>query len=104
MAQPLAEQVGDTLKAQCPGLKKYKASAISGFFLQHDTVEGKPVYPEEMTNIFELANSTHGVNKDCIAAKAPSDQWQCNFAEEAYAYTHSPTFPLNSALDSWQTG
>ena len=23
---------------------------------------------------------------------------------QAYAYTHSATFPLNSALDSWQTG
>lgn len=97
-------QVGDRLKAQCAGLEKYKASAISGFFLLHDNVEGKPVYPDEMASIFALANSTHGVNKDCIADKAPKDQWQCNFAQEAYAYTKSPTFPLNSALDSWQTG
>jgi STAM-binding protein len=98
------DYVGDTLKATVPSLKKYKASSISGFFLLHDNVEGKPVYPTQMKNIFELANSTHGVNSACIAAKAPADQWECNFAEEAYAYTHSPTFPLNSALDSWQTG
>ena len=32
------------------------------------------------------------------------DQWQCNFAQHAYAHTTTPTFPLNSALDSWQTG
>lgn len=98
------DYVGDTLKAQVSSLKKYKAASISGFFLLHNTVEDKPVYPTEMKYIFNLANSTHGVNDACIAAQQPGDEWKCNFAEEAYAHTHSPTFPLNSALDSWQTG
>jgi hypothetical protein len=85
-------------------MKKYRASAISGFFLQHDTVEGKAVYPTEMKYIFSLANSTQGVNDACIASFPNSDdQWQCNFAQHAYANTKSPTFPLNSALDHWQT-
>lgn len=78
------DYVGDTLKAKSSTLKKYKAASISGFFLLHNTTEGKAVYPTEMKEIFTLANSTHGVNKDCIAAKAPADQWECNFAEEAY--------------------
>ena len=86
-----------------PQLTKFKAAAISGFFLQHATVEGKEVYPIQMKNIFELANSTQGLNADCIASFAPEDQWQCNFAQHAYAHTKSNTFPLNSALDSWQT-
>ena len=85
------------------GLKKFKASAISGFFLQHATVENKPVFPDEMKTIFELANSTQGLNSACIASFPPEDQWQCNFAQHAYAHTTSDTFPLNSALDSWQT-
>ena len=85
-------------------LQKFKAAAISGFFLQHATVEGKQVYPEEMKNIFKLANSTNGLNEDCIASFPPEQQWQCNFAQHAYAHTKSDTFPLNSALDSWQTG
>jgi hypothetical protein len=98
------DYVGDTLKAKVSTIKKYKAASISGFFLLHNTVEDKPVYPTEMKYIFNLANSTHGVNDACIAAQQPGDEWKCNFAEEAYAHTHSPTFPLNSALDSWQTG
>ena len=58
-----------------------------------------------MQNIFYLANSSHGVNDACIAAQTDeADRWKCNFAEEAYAHTATPTFPLNSALDSWQTG
>ena len=84
-------------------VKKYKSSPISGFFLLHETVEGKPVYPTEMANIFALANSTNGVNAKCTASKALADKWRCNFAQEAYANTESPIFPLNSALDSWQT-
>lgn len=86
-----------------PSLQRYKAAPISGFFLLHDTVEQKSVYPTEMQYIFNLANSTNGLNKYCMAAKAPSDQWMCNFAQEAYAYTQVPIFALNSALDSWQT-
>ena len=85
------------------GVTKYAASAISGFFLLHPTVAKLPVYPEQMENIFNISNATGGVNADCIAAQAPADKWKCNFAEFSYAYTKAPTFPLNSALDSWQT-
>ena len=117
------------MQTQLPkSVTKYGASAISGFFLLHNTVEDKPVYPTQMKYIFGntafdlvpgrtcmciprwptklrscriclssgLANSTNGVNADCIAAKAEADKWQCNFAQESYAYTKSPTFPLNS--------
>jgi hypothetical protein len=84
-------------------LHTFKAAAISGFFLQHKTVENQPVYAEEMKNIYELANSTHGLNADCINSFKKEDQWQCNFAQHAYAHTKSLTFPLNSGLDSWQT-
>lgn len=99
-----ADYVGGVLKAQAPGLTKYKAAPISGFFLQHDTVEGKPVYPQEMQNIFNLANSTDNLNSACVASKAPADKWMCNFAQHSYEHITSPIFPLNSALDSWQTG
>ena len=38
-------------------MTKYGASAISGFFLMHKTVEGKPVYPTQMQNIFTLGTN-----------------------------------------------
>lgn len=74
----------------------------SSFFLVFFFYNTK-VYPIQMKNIFKLANSTQGLNAQCIASFAPKDQWQCNFAQHAYAHTKSHTFPLNSALDSWQT-
>ena len=97
------DYVGNKLKAEVPSMKKFRAASISGFFLRHNTVEGKPVYATEMQTIFNLANSTHGVNDACISSKAPADQWQCNFAADSYAHIENPIFPLNSALDSWQT-
>jgi len=84
-------------------MKKFRSAPISGFFLLHDTVENKPVYQEQMKYIFNLANSTHGLNERCIAAQANEEKWKCNFAEFAYQYTQAPIFPFNSALDSWQT-
>lgn len=84
-------------------MKKFRAAPISGFFLLHDTVEKKPVYADQMKYIYNLANSTHGLNARCIEAQAEEDRWKCNFAEFAYKYTNAPIFPFNSALDSWQT-
>lgn len=98
-----ADYVHDYVKGVAPALHKFKAAPISGFFLDHDTVEGLPVYAQQMANIFELANATGGVNKDCIAATPLSERWRCNFAEKAYEFTSTPIMPLNSALDSWQT-
>jgi hypothetical protein len=54
--------------------------------------------------LFIASNATGGVNQHCIAAITdPADHWKCNFAQNAYAHTQAPIFPLNSALDSWQT-
>lgn len=91
------------LRDMAPGLKKFRASPISGFFPFHNNIEGKPVYAQEMQYIFNLANSTHGVNDKCIAAMADADKWKCISAEMSYAFTESPIFALNSALDSWST-
>merc|ERR1712083_897096 len=91
------------ISAKVP-MKKFRSAPVSGFFLLHSTVENKTVYPDEMKYIFNLANSTHGLNADCIAAMPEDEQWKCNFAEMAYQYTQAPIFPFNSALDSWQTG
>jgi len=97
------DYVHQQLSKATPAMKVFKSAPISGFFLNHATVENKPVYPIQMQYIFNLANSTNGLNDRCIAALKPEDRWQCNFAQFAYAYTESQIMPLNSALDSWQT-
>jgi hypothetical protein len=94
----------DYVKTLLPAsVTKYGAIPISGFFLLHNTVENKPVYPNEIQYIYGLANSSGGVNAACIAAKSTTDQWQCNFATEIYKYIANPIFSLDSNYDSWQT-
>eukprot|EP00656_Telonema_subtile_P016623 TRINITY_DN18798_c0_g1_i3.p1 TRINITY_DN18798_c0_g1~~TRINITY_DN18798_c0_g1_i3.p1 ORF type:complete len:451 (+),score=89.28 TRINITY_DN18798_c0_g1_i3:95-1447(+) len=101
-----ADYVGQQVRAVAKGLKKYKAAPISGFFLLHDTVEHKKVYADQIKTIFTLANSSGAgsMNDACLAAQSVEDQWKCNFAEVTYPHIQSPVMPLNSALDSWQTG
>jgi len=98
-----ADFVHSSVKAIAPKLTTFKAAPISGFFFEHDTVEGQGVYATEMAYIFQLANASMGVNADCIAATPAAQRWRCNFAEKAYEFTSTPILPLNSALDAWQT-
>lgn len=98
-----ADHVHERLRATSPLLRKYKVAPMSGMFLEHANLYGEPVFTREMQHVFELANSTAGANKDCVAAFKQSDRWQCNFAQHAYAYTQAPIFVLNSAFDAWQS-
>ena len=82
-----ADYVHDWLKARAPNLQKYKSAPISGFFLDHVNVLGQPVYETMMRNLFHESNATGGVNRHCIAATRPADQWRCNFASGSYAHT-----------------
>merc|ERR1719401_2583608 len=52
-----ADYVHDRLKATVPTLQKYRVAPMSGFFLFHNNVEDKPVYPVQMKRIFTMANS-----------------------------------------------
>ena len=92
----------DLLKKTATGLKKFKTLGISGFFLQHDTVEGLPVYQTQMANVMKIQNTTGALNPVCLAARSAHKAWECMFAQNNYAVTKVPTFVENSALDMWQ--
>jgi hypothetical protein len=87
-----------------PSVRSFKAFAISGFFLQHATAAGSNEYPTNMEGLFALHNSAGGVHPACLAAQPAGQGWRCMFAAQAFAYTTTPTFVVNSALDSWQVG
>ena len=87
-----------------PSVRKFKSSPVSGFFLQHHDATGAASYPENMKHVFEMQNSTGGVNADCVASLPAEEQWRCIFANYSYAHIKAPIFPLNSAIDAWQMG
>ena len=80
-----------------------RCGCSQGFFLMHATVEGTPDYIEAQRNVFEMMNSSAGVNQRCLRALSPAgEQWQCIFANASYAHTTTPVFLLQSSLDKWQ--
>lgn len=58
-----------------------------------------------MKYVYNMQNSTMGVNQACVKALAPAGKdYSCIYAQYAYAFTQAPIFPLQSVLDSWQMG
>lgn len=90
------------MSERAPNLQRFKTLGVSGFFLQHDSVEGKPVYQTQMANVMKIQNSSGALNPDCLAARPADMAWECMFAQNSYAVTKVPTFVENSALDMWQ--
>jgi len=100
-----ANAVGDYLKKKVSSLKKYKAVPVSGFFLDQNTVENKPVYQKEIAQTFNMSNAAAGLDAKCIAFYSKSDPqslWKCNFAQYTYPFISYPIFVLNSKYDAWQ--
>lgn len=81
-------------------VKRYKAAAVSGFFLNHTNVDGVPVYPQQMVNVFRMQNCTNGVNARCISAN-PNAPERCMFAENTYPFIETSFFVANSMYDAW---
>ena len=100
-----ADSVGAFLKHESPQLQSYKAVPVSGFFLDHDDVDGVPQYANALRAAFSFHNASAGVSVGCLAAPPrPADPSSCFFAQNALVRINStPTFVLNSALDQFQT-
>jgi len=90
----------DAIKAANPHAK-VACMPDSGFFLDEDR---KPTYGSNMRNVYRFQESSSaGLNADCVAAHA-SDPEKCILAQWASEHIKTPTFPLQSVYDAWQTG
>jgi hypothetical protein len=92
----------ELMKKRAPNLTRFKTLGVSGFFLQHNSVGGLPVYQTQMANVMKMQNTTGALNPACLSARPPGRAWECMFAQHSYAVTRVPTFVENSALDMWQ--
>jgi hypothetical protein len=70
-----ADYVGELLAVAAPRMTKYAAAPVSGFFLDHATVEGVPVYANQIQVIFGLSNASAGLNQNCIASLPAEKHW-----------------------------
>eukprot|EP00727_Mastigamoeba_balamuthi_P010693 m51a1_g6246 hypothetical protein (1711) ;mRNA; r:28044-43995 len=74
---------------------------LSGYFMHQPSVEGVPVYPDEMRSVFAVHNSSAGVPPSCLTARAPDCGYECLFASELLGHVSAPVFVVNSKYDSW---
>jgi len=90
----------DEIKSYMPkSVKRFKTAPFSGIFLDYPNLEGKPVWADNIKNVFTLQNCSGGVNQRCIAAMAPDEQYKCMFAEYTMEYIETPIMPIGSAYD-----
>ena len=93
------------LQWPCPLPFPPQVSPASGFFMDHVDASGAPYYPMNMRYVYNMQNASRGVNQACYTAMAPHNKdYSCIYAQNSYAFTQAPIFPLQSALDSWQMG
>ena len=97
-----SDAIRDRLVASVPGLKKFGAIPISGFFLDEPNIAFAPMYQDHIKGAFMISNATHGLPSKCIEGTAAADLWRCNFAEYVYPLSNVPTFVMNSKTDFWQ--
>jgi hypothetical protein len=76
----------------------------SGFFLDE---ERSPKYHSNMQNVYKFQESSSaGLNAACVDAhkSEPGGAWKCIFAQWSSEHIKTPTFPMQSQYDAWQTG
>lgn len=94
-----ADAIGKATK----GRAKVACMPDSGFFLDEDR---SPTYGSKMRNVFKFQQSSaNGLNAACFSAHTSAgDPEKCIFAQWTSEHIKTPTFPLQSVYDSWQTG
>merc|ERR1712190_505245 len=88
------------IKQATDGVAKVACMPDSGFFLDEDRA---PKYGSNMRNVYKFQESSAaGLNAACVAAHM-SDPEKCILAQWASEHIKTPTFPLQSEYDAWQT-
>eukprot|EP01094_Clydonella_sp_ATCC50884_P014876 TRINITY_DN2544_c0_g1_i1.p1 TRINITY_DN2544_c0_g1~~TRINITY_DN2544_c0_g1_i1.p1 ORF type:complete len:456 (+),score=82.22 TRINITY_DN2544_c0_g1_i1:150-1517(+) len=79
-----------------------RALADSSFFLDHDTVEGKSVWPDELRSVYEMQNVS--AQPACVDHFSPTNEaWRCMIGQHAYGFVNTSLFLVSSAYDLYST-
>ena len=100
-----ADYISDVVHSFAPAAKVV-AVPDSGFFMDVPAFDGNRNLWQTFRSTFEFHNATGpgSTNPACLAAKAPSDQWQCFMAPYVLPFIKTPMFVSQSFADSWQSG
>ena len=88
----------DSVREKVPESASLHCLGDAGFFIDHESVNGRSVYRESMTYAFRLHNATASVNKECVATKADDLAWMCMFADYSLPHIHTPFFMVRMCI------
>lgn len=90
----------DYVASKLPKTIPVRVFSDAGFFIDTSSIGGKNLN-EIFRNIYEMQNSSSGLNQDCIKDVGIKKGWQCFFPSKAVNYVKTPIFVLNSLYDIW---
>jgi hypothetical protein len=85
-------------KYAAPGAK-VRCVADGGYFVDLPNVNDVEVIRPEYQYVFQMQNTSGGVDASCIESTAPENQWICFFAQYALPHISTPMFVVNSGYD-----
>lgn len=90
----------DYVASKLPKTIPVRVFSDAGFFIDTSSIGGKNLN-EVFRNIYEMQNSSSGLNQDCIKDVGIKKGWQCFYPSKAVNYVKTPIFVLNSLYDIW---
>lgn len=82
----------DSVRERLPESAPVHCLGDAGFFIDHQSVNGRAVYRESMAYAFRMHNATASVNEECVATKAEDLAWMCMFADYSLPHIRTPFF------------
>ncbi|EDO47398.1 predicted protein [Nematostella vectensis] len=92
----------DYIRNKLPKSMALRAMSDSGYFVDIASLNGGNIINRHFKRMFEVHNSTAGVQQDCVRDAEPGYQWKCLFPQHTFRFLSTPIFILQSAYDAWQ--
>lgn len=80
----------------------FRVLSDAGYFLDTPSWNGSDVIQPIFRQLYDLHNSSTGLNWACLRAQHSDSKWRCFFPEYSIPYTKSSIFVVNPLYDSWQ--
>lgn len=90
----------DFIASKFPKTIPVRVLSDAGFFIDTAPIGGKNL-GSIFKRVYELQNSSAGLNQDCVRDIGMEDGWECFLPAKTMKYVKTPTFILNSAYDIW---
>jgi hypothetical protein len=95
----------DYVAARMPAHTHTLALSDAMYSLEHDAVDGSPLFPAQMQEGYKEWNaaSSGSVNAGCLTHYGGAAQgWHCLFGANVAPFVQTPLFILQSKYDTWQ--